>query len=161
AARATNGGILKVGLVGNGPNEVLDPQNQQNVIDTATDRVLFDTLARQRANGTIEPRLPLAFEPNKTADQWTVHLRPGGAWHDGNPFTAAAGASSYRRIVEKKLASAGILGFIDVTKTKVLDKLTVRFYCKQPNVFFDQAASSSVCTIVQNGAGAKPFTTKN
>src|SRR5438876_5435502 len=74
--RASNGGILRVGLVGNGPNEVLDPQNQQNVIDTATDRVLFDTLARQRANGTIEPRLALTFEPNKTADVGTVTLRP-------------------------------------------------------------------------------------
>jgi peptide/nickel transport system substrate-binding protein len=158
---ATSGGILKVGMVGNGPNQVLDPQNQQNVIDTAHDRVLFDTLARQRANGSIEPRLALTFEPNKTADVWTVTLRPDVVWHDGKPFTAADVAYSYRRIIEKKLAGAGILGFIDPKKTKVLDKQTVRFFCKQPYVFFDQAAATSVNTIIQAGAGAKPFTTKN
>ena len=159
--RAAKGGVLRVGLVGNGPNEVLDPQNQQNVIDTATDRVLFDTLARQRADGTIEPRLALTFEPNKTADVWTVTLRPGVVWHDGKPLTAADVAYSYRRIIEKKLAGAGILSFIDPKRTRILDKHTVRFFCAQPNVFFDQAASSSVATIIQNGAGAKPFTTKN
>ena len=155
------GGVLRVGMVGNGPNEVLDPQNQQNVIDTATDRVLFDTLARQRADGSLEPRLALAFEPNKTATVWTVHLRDGVEWHDGKPFTAQDVAYSYRRIVQRKLAGASTLSFIDPNRIKVLDKHTVRFTLKYPYALFDIAAATSVNTIIQNNAESKKFTTTN
>src|SRR5581483_1785767 len=161
ASAPKRGGVLRVGLVGNGPNEVLDPQNQQNVIDTATDRVLFDTLARQRADGSLEPRLALAFEPNKAADVWTVHLRDGVEWHDGKPFTAQDVAYSYRRIVAKKLAGAGTLTFVDPHGIKVLDKHTVRFHLNSPYALFDIAAATSTNIIVRNGAGLHPFTTSN
>ena len=161
APKPKRGGVLRVGMVGNGPNEVLDPQNQQNVIDTATDRVLFDTLARQRADGSIEPRLALAFEPNKTADKWTVHLRSGVEWHDGKPFTAQDVAYSYHRILRRHLAGAGTLSFIDPNGIKVLDKHTVRFSLKNPYVLFDVAAATSTNIIIQNGAANKKFTTTN
>lgn len=153
------GGVLRVGMVGNGPNEMLDPQNQQNVIDTARDRILFDTLARQRADGSVEPRLAVEFEPNKQANIWTVHLRPDVEWHDGKPFTARDVVYSFRRIITQKRTGAATLAFLDPNRMKALDNLTARFWLKEPYALFDIAAATSVNIIIQNGASR--FTTTN
>lgn len=53
-------------------------------------RTLYEPLAAFAANGEAVPYLAAAIEPNATADEWTVRLRPDVEFHDGTPLDAEA-----------------------------------------------------------------------
>src|SRR5438552_3843966 len=88
APKPKRGGRLRIGLVGEGAQETLDPGLQVASIDGARAANLFDTLLRVQPGNALSHELAVAFEPNKTATEWTVRLRSGVAFHDGSPLTA-------------------------------------------------------------------------
>lgn len=100
------GGRLRVGMVGGGQSETLDPNLAVSTIDTCRVLTLYDLLVRAKPDLSLEMRLATAFEPNKTATVWTIKLRKGVEWHNGKPFTADDVMYTLRRIAASKTNGA-------------------------------------------------------
>jgi peptide/nickel transport system substrate-binding protein len=88
---------------------------------------------------TMAPTLSLAAKfPTKenggiSADGkvWTIHLRPGVRWSDGQPLTAADIAFTYNYIVKNHMANMA-LTTVGITGAKEIDPTTVQITCSQP-----------------------------
>ena len=62
----------------------LGPADANNYV-----RVVYDALFRFSPDGgSIEPKLALGAEPSSDYRVWTIRLRKGSRWSDGQPFTA-------------------------------------------------------------------------
>jgi len=52
-------------------------------------RVVYDALVRYAPDGSeVIPHIASGWESNADFSEWTVRLRPGSKWSDGQPFTA-------------------------------------------------------------------------
>jgi len=86
-----------------------------------------------------KPRLDLAAEfPTRenggiSADgkTWTIHIKPGVKWSDGQPLTAADVAFSYNYIIRNNLTNMSILT-TSIKRVDVVDPTTVRIVCTEP-----------------------------
>ncbi|MRR31819.1 hypothetical protein EG834_16135, partial [bacterium] len=53
-------------------------------------RVVYDALVRFSPDGSkVEPRLIESWESSEDFTTWTIHMRKGAKWSDGEPFTSA------------------------------------------------------------------------
>jgi peptide/nickel transport system substrate-binding protein len=105
-ATPKRGGRLRVGMVGGGQSETLDPNLAVSTIDTGRVLTLYDLLVRAKPDLSLEMRLATAFEPNKDATSWTIKLRQGVVWHNGKPFTADDVMYTLRRVAASKTNGA-------------------------------------------------------
>ncbi len=62
---------------------------------------------------------------------WTIHLRPGVKWSDGQPLTAADVAFTYNYIVKNHMANLA-LTTTGIASAKEIDPTTVQIICSQP-----------------------------
>jgi len=119
-----------------------DPDNLSPFIgvETAASEVLYLTYDRVFGFGLDGKPIPqLATElPTKenggiSADglTWTVHIRPGVKWQDGQPLTAADVAFSYNLIIDNKLTSF-LQAVKDIKHAEAIDDTTVRFTMSAP-----------------------------
>jgi peptide/nickel transport system substrate-binding protein len=70
------GGVLNRGFTG--------PSDHNNYT-----RVVYDALVRYSPTGAeVIPHIASGWESNADFTEWTVRLRPGAKWSDGEPFTA-------------------------------------------------------------------------
>lgn len=53
-----------------------------------TGKLTEEPLFRFKTDGTVEPNVAKSYEVNEDATVWTIHLRKGMKWSDGEPFTA-------------------------------------------------------------------------
>jgi peptide/nickel transport system substrate-binding protein len=105
-------------------------------------RVVYDSLVRfDREGANIVPHILESWEPSADFHQWTLHLRPGARWSDGEPFTADAIMFWY----EKALMNADLTPSVpawmrnkDGTAGRVVrvDDYTVRFEFDYPYTLF-------------------------
>lgn len=87
--------------------------------------------------GEFEPWLGESFEPNESLDVWTLTLRDGVTWQDGEAFNADDVVFTVNMMKESapELAySAGLDQWID--SVEKLDDLTVQFNLTAPNPRF-------------------------
>ncbi len=62
----------------------LGPSDYNNYV-----RVVYDGLVRFSPDGSkVEPRLIESWESSPDFTTWTIHMRKGAKWSDGEPFTA-------------------------------------------------------------------------
>lgn len=70
------GGVWRRGFIG--------PSDYNNYV-----RVVYDGLVRFSPDGSkVEPRLIESWESSADFTTWTIHMRKGAKWSDGEPFTA-------------------------------------------------------------------------
>jgi len=70
------GGVWHRGFIG--------PSDYNNYV-----RVVYDGLVRFSPDGSkVEPRLIESWESSADFTTWTIHMRAGAKWSDGEPFTA-------------------------------------------------------------------------
>jgi peptide/nickel transport system substrate-binding protein len=62
---------------------------------------------------------------------WTIHLKTGVKWSDGQPVTADDVAFTYNYVVKNHMANMAI-ATVGITGAKALDPQTVRITCSQP-----------------------------
>jgi peptide/nickel transport system substrate-binding protein len=167
AARAASGGKLRVGIVGGGSKETLDPHQVVTEIDIARARCLFENLTDYAPNGAIVNRLASGFSSNKAATVWKVKLRRGVKFHDGSALTADDVVFSLRRITspKNKLQGAGDLPFLKPGAIRELDASTVELRLTQPIADLRTPLAARAIQIIKNGTtsfdkpnGTGPFT---
>ena len=103
AEKPVAGGVLRVGLTRVGS---LDPAQARTVEQLLVADQLFDALAAPDP-ATLSPVPALAARWESTPDQkqWDFFVRPGAAFANGRPVTAADVKFSLERIVKPALAS--------------------------------------------------------
>jgi peptide/nickel transport system substrate-binding protein len=97
-------------------------------------RSFYDTLLDRNEDGEPEPFLAESFEPNDEFTVWTLTLREGVEFHDGEPLDADAVVANIEKHREPGSVTGAAVGPIDDVAAE--DDLTVVFTLDQPHVAF-------------------------
>ena len=115
----------------------LGPADANNYV-----RVVFDSLFRFSPDGgKIEPKVAAGAEPSADFKTWTIALRKGAKWSDGQPFTAADILFWYNDVLLNKDLTPTLPGWMrnkDGTPAVVekADDYSVKFIFKDPATLF-------------------------
>ncbi len=114
------GGTLRVGFIGGGAAETLDPNAAVSIIDSARATNLFDPLVTLNPDLSLSYQLAESMEPNSRADEWLITLRSGVTWHDGSPLTPEDVIFTFKRIDDPKggLSGKEATRFIDFARLR-------------------------------------------
>lgn len=128
APAAVKGGTLTVGLDAESPgfNPTADPwaNGGHNVA-----RAIFDPLATYDAGGKVVPYLAESITANTDATVWTIKVRSGVTFHDGEPLNAEAVRLNFAAVQ----ASAKYKGQLALLASmKVVDDLTLELTMSKP-----------------------------
>ena len=146
------------------------PDAQLAAGGTEVAQAIYDTLTVPNAKGGFVPYLAKSIDHNRDSTQWTITLRGGISFHDGEPLDAAAvvqNLDAYRR---------GLLwgvAFDDIADVRAVDNLTVLVSTKVPWVAFPASlwgtgrlgiaapAQLNDVNCARNLIGTGPFTLKS
>ena len=121
----------------------LGPADANNYV-----RVVYDALFRFSPDGAkIEPKIAESAEPSADFKTWTIKLRKGSKWSDGQPFGADDILFWYNDVLLNKELTPTLPGWIknaDGTPAKVekVDDNTVRFTYAAPATLFLTAVAN-------------------
>jgi peptide/nickel transport system substrate-binding protein len=110
----------------------------------------YDTLASRDEDGQVRPMLAESIQPNDDFTEYTIVLREGIEFHDGEPLTAEAVAMNLEKHREPGTSTSGAVAPIE--EIVVDDERTVRLLLDQPHVSFADVLTG------QSGAMVSPAT---
>jgi peptide/nickel transport system substrate-binding protein len=133
-----NGGSLRIGVQGGGANDSIDAHIPATIPDISRVFQLYEPLADRDIKSDFELVLAESIEPEQGAEAWTIRLKPGITFHNGKPVTADDVLFSLGRIIDPKDPKTGAasIGYIDLDRSRKLDRRTVRLQLKFANVGF-------------------------
>jgi peptide/nickel transport system substrate-binding protein len=105
-------------------------------------RVVYDSLVRFSSDGSkIVPHIVESWEPSDDFHSWTVRLREGARWSDGEPFTAEALTFWYESVLLDEELNPSVPTWFQnsdgsAAKLEALDDYTVRYTFDFPNTLF-------------------------
>jgi peptide/nickel transport system substrate-binding protein len=152
AGAPRKGGNLRLGFVGGGTAETVNPYIGVTPIDEGRIQNLYDPLVIVNPDLTTSPGLALEWNPNADATVWEVKLRDGVTFHNGKTF--GADDVIYSIQLMSKPANFGSYPFvagIDVANMKALSKNLVRIPLKTPDADLSANFTYYNTWIVQNG----------
>jgi peptide/nickel transport system substrate-binding protein len=129
----------------------LGPSDRNGLI-----RVVNDSLVRFSTDGaSVEMKYAESVTPNDDFTEWTIKLREGSKWSDGEPFTADDIMFWYNDVVQNKDLMPSIPSWLlnaDGSEVKVekVDDLSVKFTFGAPQTLF-------LSEIAQKDAGDKNY----
>jgi ABC-type transport system substrate-binding protein len=131
---------------------------------------VYDTLTKPALDGQFKPWLAEEINSNADATVWTIKLREGVQFHNGEPLTADAVKQSLDQYRESVLTGTALTNIQD---TVIVDDLTLDVVMNEPWYPFPQYLSSQVGIVVapemwtmsdderkQNPIGTGPFVFK-
>jgi peptide/nickel transport system substrate-binding protein len=96
-------------------------------------QAIYDTLMRyDLATNTFVPRVATSLTPNADYSQWTIKLRPGVKFGDGNPLTTEAVKKSIARHQDPANHSVVLSDTSHITNMQTVDDLTMVFTLDGP-----------------------------
>jgi peptide/nickel transport system substrate-binding protein len=114
----------------------LDPASTtgaKGVIGGAEDLAIYAALMRyDPASGKFEPWVAQSLTANANASEWTLKLRSGVVFGNGDPLTAAAVKASIQRIGEPALRSSNASFLANIADMAVIDDTTLVFKLAAP-----------------------------
>lgn len=134
STRVTPGGRLRVGIVGSGSGESMNPNAGGGESTVARSKPLFEGLAEFDSRAKVYNVLATEISPNANATVWTIRLRQDVVFHDGSPFTADDVVYSLQYITtpSNKALGASALTFLQPQNVRKLDKYTVQLQLDRP-----------------------------
>ena len=109
----------------------IDPRYGLDAASLRTAQVMFNGLVRFDENASLLPDLAERWErPDGTT--YTFHLKRGVTFHNGDPFSAADVAYTYRSILDPNSKSPRRETYKVIDKIEVVDLYTVRFTLNEP-----------------------------
>jgi peptide/nickel transport system substrate-binding protein len=163
AARPQRGGRLRVGFVGGGSAESLDPGGGNTIIDLARTTVLYEKLFdltavpdKKLPGGgklAVVPTLAESIEHNAKGDVWTIRLKEGVEFHNGKTLSPEDVIYTFQRTLDAKNALGGRTGisFVDPRGMKKLDERTVRMRFVTPIADPESSFASRFMGIIPEG----------
>jgi peptide/nickel transport system substrate-binding protein len=109
---------------------------------------VVEPLAEMAAGGGLRPLLATSWEGSEDGLSFTVKLREGVTWHDGEPFTSADVAFSAME-VWKPLQNLGRVVFANLESVETPDDLTAifRFSAPTPSQLIENALPALTAVI--------------
>jgi len=170
------GGEATVGLVR--PTSALDPTKAlgSGVAGGTEIAAIYDTLILYDASdGSFKPHVAESVVSNDERTEYTVTLRPGIKFGNGDPLTTEAVKFSFERMATATVSSAGLVA--DVIDMTIVDDLTIVFTLKEPSASFLYVLSEDAGNITNpnvvnsmteeefnlnpGGAGVGPYTVES
>ncbi|MGE0542788.1 MAG: ABC transporter substrate-binding protein [Dehalococcoidia bacterium] len=163
--------MMTVGVAGIAAG--LDPTVQLSNVGQRQSYIIYDTLIRRQflEHDTLAPALATAWErPDDTT--FTLKLRDGVTWHNGDPFTAEDVKYTFERIYLPDSGAIEARGMYDTIDTiEPVDRLTARIKTKGPEPVIEKRLANYGAWIVprsyleangeqkfnQTGIGTGPF----
>jgi len=134
------GGSITYGLEAPTTNFCL-PNAQLAISGIAVTTAVYDTLTVPDKDGKYVPYLAESVNPSPDYMSWTIKLRPGIQFHNGEALDANAVKQNLDAYAGKSSAvSAPLFGFVmtNVDSVNVVDPMTVQVNMKSAWVEFDQ-----------------------
>ncbi|MFR9722198.1 ABC transporter substrate-binding protein [Streptomyces sp. MS19] len=135
-----------------------------NESDALRFALLYDVLTVPGADGTTQPRLATAWEPDADLTRWRITLRTDAAFTDGSPVRAADVLYSLRRMGEKAAENYGRMGMFDLDAATVIDEHTVELVTHRPYAEVGRALESATFIVPEGSTdfsrpvvGSGPF----
>lgn len=121
---SAKGGSYTEGVLGTFTNA--SPLYASGAADSSVSRLVFAGLLKYDNNSQLVPDLAESWKVDKNATTYTVKLKPGLTWHDGQPLTAHDVAFTFKLIQNPDTRSYLESSWRDIKITEVND-LTVSF----------------------------------
>ncbi|WP_436773000.1 ABC transporter substrate-binding protein [Yinghuangia sp. YIM S09857] len=121
----------------------LDPYSASasNVADGSRLSALYDVLVwSDPATGTVRPQMAESLVSDQDTSKWTLTLRPGITFSDGEELNAEAVRLAWAAHLNPELRSLGATALVGV-KLTVIDRLQLRIELPSPNANFDRMVS--------------------
>lgn len=115
------GGTYREGIVGTFTNA--NPLYAQTEVDASASRLLFSGLFTYNLKGELVPNLAEKYELDSTQTLYTVYLKDGLKWDDGQPLTAQDVVFTFSTIQKPEAKSYLISSWRGVTVEAVNDKV--------------------------------------
>lgn len=102
-------------------------------------RVIYDALVRFAPDGSkVEPRLIESWESSDDFTTWTIHMRKGAKWSDGEPFTANDIMFWYEDVLQNTDLTPSVPKWMknsdgSTAKVEKVDDYTVKWTYTNPN----------------------------
>lgn len=103
----------------------------------------LEYLVSYERDGTIQPVLLESWEANEDATSYTLNVRPGVTWNNGDPFTAADVAFNIERWCDAsvegnsmadRMSSISQDGQLREGAVEIVDDLTLRIHLSSPDI---------------------------
>jgi peptide/nickel transport system substrate-binding protein len=162
-SKVKRGGTLRVGVVGSGTAENLNPSLPDGEISPARQASLFQGLVGYTPQGRTYNLLAEEISPNQDATVWKVKLRQGVLFHDGSPLTADDVVYTFRYILDPKNKAEGaaaLAGLLTPSGVRRLDQGTVELRLGRPFAVLPEVLAERTLLIFKNGMKAADFDTK-
>jgi peptide/nickel transport system substrate-binding protein len=150
----SRGGQLIHGATGGGSKDTLDPHQPVQAADISRCLNLYEPLLFWNNNYELEPALAESAEPSSDAKTWTINMRQGVTFHNGQTVTAEDAWLSIRRVANPKapLSAGGQLStIIDFESSKVVDEATLQIVLKTPYALLDSLLAEYTLGIIPGG----------
>lgn len=95
-ASGESGGVVTEGVIGDIP--IINPIYPENQATRAANKLIFNGLTQYDSQGDIAPDLAESWQIDAEGKNYTVKLRSNVLWHDGERFTSADVAYTFRTI---------------------------------------------------------------
>jgi peptide/nickel transport system substrate-binding protein len=145
------GGTLRLGYVGAGTAETLNPNLGVTPIDQSRIQNLYDPLVILNPDFTTSPGLALEWTPNKDATEWEVKLRPDVTFSNGKTLTAQDVIYSIRLMSKPTSAALPFVSSIKLSELKAVNSTTLRIPLQYPDASLDTNFVYYNTWIVQDG----------
>ncbi|MCC6188472.1 MAG: glutathione ABC transporter substrate-binding protein [Anaerolineales bacterium] len=128
-ASATGGNLIYVL-----PTDIasLDPHALIETVSGMVDLQMFETLLALLPDGSVGPRLATEWSVSDDNLRWTLKLREGVVFHDGEAFDANAAKANFDRILNPDNALPAVRVLAGVTEVNVIDDFTLEIVTQAP-----------------------------
>lgn len=122
-------------------------------------RSIFDTLTIFDEGGNLHPHLAESFTPSEDFTEWTVKMRPGVQFHNGQPMDAAALMGTWQYFQASPLTGRIFESMIGM---EVISDLDLRVTLSEPWVNMPAAFTTQIGVVLApESLAADPATRKN